>query len=211
MWARVRRQHKADAEENKTRQCLQNSLAKQSASSVSGSCRQTRLWHAEEDVKRLSEETYHLVSKRFDISLQEWEALETAKTSLEAETKQLMANLQDKEKVVILLRVFVSTMHYSHSDLAPPPPTPSTTPDSRPSLHLPSPSCGCMWRAGIPEKWFMFRTAKPGGKKTLWVYFVCEEVRVHLLTNKIDSQGFVRKERMGMWFRDARLQVCLYP
>jgi len=145
LWCCVRRQHKADAEENKTRQCLQNSLAKQSASSVSGSCRQTRLWHAEEDVKRLSEETYHLVSKRFDISLQEWEALETAKTSLEAETKQLMANLQDKEKVVILLRVFVSTMHNSNSDLAPPPhppPAPLQTPD-HPCTSRPHPVGAC--------------------------------------------------------------------
>ena len=125
---------------NKTRQCLQNSLAKQSASSVFGSCRQTRLWHAEEDVKRMSEETYHLVSKRFDISLQEWEALETAKTSLEAETKQLMANLQDKEKVVILLRVSASTVYYSHSDSAPS--APSQTPD-HPCVSCPRPVGAC--------------------------------------------------------------------
>ena len=174
MWACVRRQHKADAEENKTRQCLQNSLAKQSASSVSGSCRQTRLWHAEEDVKRLSEETYHLVSKRFDISLQEWEALETAKTSLEAETKQLMANLQDKEKVVILLRVFVSTMHYSRSDSAPSPPQHH----SRLQTILASPVPILWVHVEGWNSWKMVyvQDCKAWRKKPLWVYFICEEV-----------------------------------
>lgn len=64
------------------------------------SCRQTSLWHAEEEVKRLTQETCHLGNKRFDISLREWEALEMAKTSLEAEMKQLVASLQEKEKVI---------------------------------------------------------------------------------------------------------------
>ena len=73
------------------------------------SFRKTNLWHAEENLERLKQETIHLCSKRFDISLKDWEALESAKTYLQAELEQLVATMQQKEKVMWSLASVSST------------------------------------------------------------------------------------------------------